>query len=171
VLFNLTVMITHIPGVVNTSTQIGVLHYSIHFLLVMSALLMWMPVLGPFKELHISWPARMGYLFLQSIVPTVPAGWLTFAEGPVYKHYNVPVRVWGLTVANDQQIAGAIMKVGGSFYLWGVIIYMYFGPYKDGANLDSSYIRTRGDDDMLTYEQVTSAFDKVPPAPEPERSN
>jgi len=171
VLFNLTVMITHIPGVVNTSTQIGVLHYSIHFLLVMSALLMWMPVLGPFKELHISWPARMGYLFLQSIVPTVPAGWLTFAEGPVYKHYNVPVRVWGLTVANDQQIAGAIMKVGGSFYLWGIIIYMYFGPYKDGANLDSSYIRKRDDDDMLTYEQVTSAFDKVPPAPEPERSN
>jgi len=171
VLFNLTVMITHIPGVVNTSTQIGVLHYSIHFLLVMSALLMWMPVLGPFKELHISWPARMGYLFLQSIVPTVPAGWLTFAEGPVYKHYNVPVRVWGLTVANDQQIAGAIMKVGGSFYLWGVIIYMYFGPYKDGANLDSSYIRKRDVDDTLTYEQVTSAFDKVPPAPEPERSN
>ena len=171
VLFNLTVMITHIPGVVNTSAQIGVLHYSIHFLLVMSALLMWMPVLGPFKELHISWPARMGYLFLQSIVPTVPAGWLTFAEGPVYKHYNVPVRVWGLTVANDQQIAGAIMKVGGSFYLWGIIIYMYFGPYKDGANLDSSYIRKRGDDDLLTYEQVTSAFDKVPPAPEPERSN
>ena len=171
VLFNLTVMITHIPGVVNTSSRIGVLHYSIHFLLVMSALLMWMPVLGPFKELHISYPARMGYLFLQSIVPTVPAGWLTFAEGPVYKHYNVPVRVWGLTVANDQQIAGAIMKVGGSFYLWGIIIYMYFGPYKDGANLDSSYIRTRGDDDMLTYEQVTSAFDKVPPAPEPERSN
>ena len=142
VLFNLTVMITHIPGVVNTSAQIGVLHYSIHFLLVMSALLMWMPVLGPFKELHISWPARMGYLFLQSIVPTVPAGWLTFAEGPVYKHYNVPVRVWGLTVANDQQIAGAIMKVGGSFYLWGIIIYMYFGPYKDGANLDSSYMTT-----------------------------
>jgi putative membrane protein len=157
--------------VVNTSTQIGVLHYSIHFLLVMSALLMWMPVLGPFKELHISWPARMGYLFLQSIVPTVPAGWLTFAEGPVYKHYNVPVRVWGLTVANDQQIAGAIMKVGGSFYLWGVIIYMYFGPYKDGANLDSSYIRKRDVDDTLTYEQVTSAFEKVPPAPEPERSN
>jgi hypothetical protein len=48
---------------------------------------------------------------------------------------------------------------------------MYFGPYKDGANLDSSYIRKRDDDDMLTYEQVTSAFDKVPPAPEPERSN
>ena len=26
----------------------------------------------------------MLYLFLMSIVPTVPAGWLTFAEGIVY---------------------------------------------------------------------------------------
>jgi putative membrane protein len=146
----------------------------------MTALLMWMPVIGPFKELHISYPAKMGYLFLQSIVPTVPAGWLTFAEGPVYKHYNIPVRVWGLSVANDQQIAGAIMKVGGSFYLWGIIIYMYFGPYKDGAGLDQSYIRRKqaaalmpadSDDALLTYEHVTSVFESVPPAPEPERSS
>ena len=28
---------------------------------------------------------KMIYLFAQSIVPTVPAGWLTFAEGAVYK--------------------------------------------------------------------------------------
>ena len=179
VLFNLTVMVTHIPGVVNTSTEIATLHYSLHFLLVTTALLMWMSVIGPFKELHISYPAKMGYLFLQSVVPTVPAGWLTFAEGPVYKHYNSPVRVWGLSVATDQQIAGAIMKVGGSFYLWGVIIYMYFGPYKDGSGLDQSYLRRNripsaeivGHDDVaLTYEQVTSAFASVPPAPEPERS-
>ena len=182
VLFNLMVMVTHIPGVVNTSTTNGALHYSLHFLLVMTALLMWMPVIGPFKELHISYPAKMGYLFLQSIIPTVPAGWLTFAEGPVYKHYNIPVRVWGLSVANDQQIAGAIMKVGGSFYLWGIIIYMYFGPYKDGDGLDlrknrlqdvdgAAPMESVSDDELLTYEQVADAFSKVPAAPEPERSS
>ena len=30
----------------------------------------------------------MIYLFLQSVVPTVPAAWLTFAEGAVYKAYD-----------------------------------------------------------------------------------
>ena len=33
-------------------------------------------------------PGKMIYLFLQSVVPTVPAGWLTFAEGAVYKAYD-----------------------------------------------------------------------------------
>ena len=61
------------------------------------------------------------YLFLQSVVPTVPAGWLTFAEGVVYKHYNQPVRVWGISATDDQQIAGAIMKIGGSMFLWALV--------------------------------------------------
>ncbi|MCU1398211.1 MAG: hypothetical protein JWN62_1320, partial [Acidimicrobiales bacterium] len=78
VLFNLTVMVTHIPGVVNTSTESGPLHYSLHFALVSTALLMWMPVIGPFKELQMGYPGKMVYLFLQSVIPTVPAGWLTF---------------------------------------------------------------------------------------------
>ena len=42
---------------------------------------MWMPVCGPFPELRISYGGKMIYLFLQSVVPTVPAGWLTFADG------------------------------------------------------------------------------------------
>ena len=60
-----------------------------------ASLLMWMPVCGPFPELQMGTGGKMIYLFLQSVVPTVPAGWLTFAEGVVYKAYDGPVRVWG----------------------------------------------------------------------------
>ena len=80
----------------------------------MASLLMWMPVCGPFRELQMGTGGKMIYLFLQSVVPTVPAGWLTFAEGSVYDAYDKPVRVWGLSVTDDQQLAGAIMKIGGS---------------------------------------------------------
>jgi putative membrane protein len=81
VVFNVVVMVTHIPPVVNASVQSAPLHYSLHLLLVLTALLMWMPVVGPFLELRLSDAAKPVYLFLQSVVPTVPAGWLTFAEG------------------------------------------------------------------------------------------
>jgi putative membrane protein len=54
VVFNLAVMVTHIPPVVNASVQSGPLHYSLHTLLVLTALLMWMPVVGPFHELRMS---------------------------------------------------------------------------------------------------------------------
>ena len=49
---------------------------------------MWMPVCGPFPELRIGPAGKMIYLFLMSVVPTVPAGWLTFADGVVYKAYD-----------------------------------------------------------------------------------
>ncbi|MCU1366914.1 MAG: hypothetical protein JWN39_2553 [Ilumatobacteraceae bacterium] len=182
VLFNMTVMVTHIPGVVNTSTENGPLHYSLHFALVSTALLMWMPVIGPFKELQMGYPGKMVYLFLQSVIPTVPAGWLTFADGVVYKHYDIPVRVWGINVINDQQVAGGIMKVGGTMFMWTIIIYMFFKRFSVGFDEQQRFRRVKTvrravdpadpghADATLTYEQVTDVFDRVPAAPEPERT-
>jgi len=74
VVFNIVVMVTHIPGVVNASTTNGALHYGVHLLVVLSAVLMWMPVVGPFREFHMGYGGKMIYLFLMSVVPTVPAG-------------------------------------------------------------------------------------------------
>ena len=165
-LFNLGVVISHIPGVVNASVSNGPLHYFVHVLLVLTSILMWMPVCGPLKELQMAPMPKMIYLFLNSVVATIPAGWLTFAEGVVYKHYNIPTRVWGVSVSNDQQIAGAIMKLGGSIFLWTIIVAMFVKHFvktfrdenKDG------YIRQ---EEVLTTADVERAFEATPPAEEP----
>jgi putative membrane protein len=157
VVFNVVVMVTHIPPVVNASVQSAPLHYSLHLALVLTALLMWMPVVGPFHELRISDAAKPIYLFLQSVVPTVPAGWLTFAEGVVYKHYNQPVRIWNLSVTDDQQLAGAIMKVGGSIFLWALVVFYFFKRFGTTWKEDNTYRRT-----PLTFDQVQSEFDSSP---------
>jgi len=169
-LFNLGVVISHIPGVVNASVSNGPLHYFVHVLLVVTSVLMWMPVCGPLKELQMAPMPKMIYLFLNSVVATIPAGWLTFAEGVVYKHYNIPTRVWGVPVSNDQQIAGAIMKLGGSIFLWTIIVAMFVKHFvktfrdenKDG------YIRQ---EDVLTTADVERAFEATPPAEEPTSRN
>ena len=44
VVFNVVVMITHIPLLVNQSVNNGLLHYSLHILLVVTALLVWLPI-------------------------------------------------------------------------------------------------------------------------------
>jgi putative membrane protein len=156
VVFNVVVMVTHIPPVVNASVQSGPLHYSLHLLLVVTALLMWMPVVGPFHELRMSDAAKPIYLFLQSVVPTVPAGWLTFAEGVVYKHYNEPVRVWGISPTDDQQLAGAIMKIGGSIFLWSLVVFYFFKRFGTTWKEDNTYRRT-----PLTFDEVQSEFDST----------
>jgi putative membrane protein len=177
VMFNVVVMVTHIPGVVNRSAENSPLHLLVHMLVVTTALFMWAPVCGPLKELRISTGGKMIYLFLQSVVPTVPAGWLIFAEGAVYRHYDIPVRVFDLTVTEDQQIAGMIMKLGGGVFLWTIVIYLFFTRFVARFEEDNSYRRSARvpnaeivghDDEALTYAAVQEAFERTDPAPEPE---
>ena len=182
VLFNAVVIITHIPGVVTASVDNGPLHYSLHFLVVIASLLMWMPVVGPFPELQMGPLGKCIYLFMQSLVPTIPAAWLTFADNAVYQTYDIPVRVWGMSVQHDQQLAGAIIKTGGAIFLWTIIVFLFFKRFAAGyaaENADSYRRRPpvpaaelTGDADAeapLTTADVERAFARVPVAPE-ERS-
>ncbi|MGH9236238.1 MAG: cytochrome c oxidase assembly protein [Acidimicrobiales bacterium] len=125
-LFNGFQVFTHAPGTVNTAVSNALVHYLVHTVLVLAAFLLWVPVCGPLPELRISYPAQMLYLFVTSIIPTVPAGWLTFAEGAVYSAYDIPARLWGISVTSDQQAAGAIMKLVGGGFLWVIITIRFF---------------------------------------------
>ena len=80
VIFNAVVLASHWPVVVNNSVQIGALHYGVHVVIVSTAFLMWIPICGPWPELRLGAPGQMIYLFLMSIIPTVPGAWLTMAD-------------------------------------------------------------------------------------------
>ncbi|MDO8392165.1 MAG: cytochrome c oxidase assembly protein [Actinomycetota bacterium] len=158
VLFNGVVMLLHVPGVVNTATVNGPLHYLLHVLVVVTALLMWAPVVGPFPELQMKPPGKMIYLFLLGVVPTVPSMWLSMAEKPVYSHYGrQPVRVWAISAIDDQQIAGVIMKVGGGLFLWTIMGYIWFARFGKERENENTY---RREEQTLTFDEVSAAFDR-----------
>jgi hypothetical protein len=75
--------------------------------------------------------------------------------------------VWGLSVTTDQQIAGAVMKVGGSIFLWSIIVFLWFKRFMAGYGERQSYVRKP--EPSLTYEDVTREFERVPARPEPPR--
>jgi putative membrane protein len=172
VIFNVGVMVIHIPALVNAAVTNGPLHYSLHVMTVLTALLMWMPVCGPLPEVRLQPAGKMIYLFAQSIIPTVPAAWLTFADGVVYTSYDHLPRVFGLTVTDDQQIAGVLMKVGGSIFLWSIVTVLFFNRFMKNWSQENGYARMRmpdaeivgNDDEQLTYEQVASEFERSAPA-------
>ena len=122
VTYNAVLLITHIPALVNRSAAGGPLHYSLHVLLVFSALMLWTPVCGPAKEWRMSYGAMMTYLFCT-----------------VYNHYDTPVRGWGMSVLSDQQLAGGIMKLGGAIFLWALIITIFFTRFMKGFFAEQSY--------------------------------
>lgn len=126
-LFNAVVIFTHIPVVVDASLHNGLLHFGLHALLLLSSLIVWMPLLSPLPEVPRLQPlARMLFLFLQSIVPTVPASFLTFGDHPLYKFYETVPRLWGISALDDMRFAGLIMKILWGFSLWITITVVFF---------------------------------------------
>jgi putative membrane protein len=128
--FNAVIVLTHWPSWVNLTLQSEPFHFFSHVLLTGSAMCMWWPVLSPLPEMPtLSYPMRMVYLFLQSIVPTVPASFLTFGSTPIYRFYTTVPRIWGLDAVTDQRIAGLEMKLLGGAILWAVIAVVFFKWY------------------------------------------
>jgi putative membrane protein len=126
-LYNGVLLFTHWPAVVEASVRSEPLHFSLHLLLVVSAFVMWWPVLSPLPEMPpLSAPMQMLYLFLQSIAPTIPASFLTFGHTPLYPVYATFPRIWGISVLDDQLIAGLVMKLAGTAILWGFIAAIFF---------------------------------------------
>jgi putative membrane protein len=166
VAFNALQLLTHWPGVVNTSVENALVHYVVHAALVSTAFLLWIPVCGPLPELRISYPAQMLYLFVTSIVPTVPAAWLTFAEGSVYSAYDIPQRLGDISVTTDQQAAGLMMKLVGGGFLWLIITIRFFQWASKFSDTDKA-VDQAGPVHDLTWADVEREFEKHPPPPDP----
>jgi putative membrane protein len=171
VIFNGAILLTHWPAMVDLAVRLGPVHYVLHLMLVSASLLMWMPVCGPLPEYRLSPPGQMLYLFLMSIVPTVPAAWLTFADGVVYHVYDRPDRLFGISAVDDQQIAGLTMKLLGGGFLWGIIIYLFFKWAADEERADRARTKVVSrqpstvDEPVLTWNEVERELQHLGPGP------
>jgi len=126
-IFNVGIAFTHWPALVNLSVRSEPMHFTLHTLIFASAIIMWWPVVDPLPGLgRLSEPGKMLYLFAQSILPTVPASFLTFAHVPIYSAYAEFPRLWGISAVTDQMVAGLIMKILGGLLLWIVIAVIFF---------------------------------------------
>lgn len=129
-LFNGFIAISHAAVWVNFTAANDLAHALAHVALITVAAVMWLPVIHRLRGLPpMSTPVRMVYLFLQSILPNVPTAFLVFAETGVYAWYTAAPRLFGIGVVEDQQTAGAIMKLGGTMVIWTTITVMFFRWY------------------------------------------
>ncbi len=114
-------LLTQMPITVDNlrGNQLG--SFGLDLVWLVGGLLMWWPVRGPLEEDRFTDPVKMVYLFVVSVPALVPAGFLTWATFPIYRLYELAPQVGGITDTFDQQLAGAIMKVGGDLWLWGWI--------------------------------------------------
>lgn len=127
VIFNVVFITIHWPDALQLMLTSAPAHLLVHALLFAGAFLMWMPVLSPTPAIpKLGRPMQMLYLFLQSLLPTIPASFLTFSSVAIYPIYGEASLAWGLTPVADQTIAGVVMKLGGGLLLWITIAVIWF---------------------------------------------
>jgi putative membrane protein len=140
ILFQVVLVGTHLPSVVELYTSNSLVHFSLHALWVVSGGVFWLPILGsqPFVK-PLRRPAKIVYLIAATVAPTVPASFLTWTETAFYPSYADAPRVWGISPVLDLQLAGMVMKLGGGIILWSFII----GIFSRWATSESRTERSR----------------------------
>ena len=118
----------HVPTFYDAALYNGYLHIIEHIMFLCVAFIGWWPVLGflPKTAPRASYPVQMLYLFATMVSSTLLGALISLATSPIYPFYlNAPLvsgviplpafangsRLWGLSIMDDQQIAGLIMWV------------------------------------------------------------
>jgi putative membrane protein len=118
---------SHLPPVVDgfRRTQFG--SFTVDLAWLIGGLVMWWPVLAPNPTIsRVSYPWKIGYLFLSTLVPIVPAAFMTYADFPLYSLYELAPRVNGIAAITDQQAAGLIMKAVADPIIWLAMAIVFF---------------------------------------------
>lgn len=127
ILFNLLIVVFHWPAFVTLTIQNGLIHFLAHLVMVLSFVVVWMVIVSPAPEIRTYSPiVQMVFLFLQSVIPTIPASFLTFGSKPLYKVYVDLPKLYGINALEDQRVAGLVMKLGSGLLLWAVIAVIFF---------------------------------------------
>ena len=126
--FNLVLLGTHAPPVIALQLDSTLFHAADHLVLIASGLFMWMALYSPVPDVvrPLQPLPSMFYLFLMTLLPTIPSAFLVFGDATLYPAYESVLRPWDVNVVDDMQVAGLIMKLGGGFYLWTIIAVKYF---------------------------------------------
>lgn len=115
----------HDPNAYNAALQYAWVHDIEHLSFFLTAVLFWWQVIPAAPRLRRPMPPGLQIAYLGSLIPInmLTGIAFTFSQAPVYSYYISVPRLWGLSVMQDQMLAGAILWIPGSMmYLVGVLI-------------------------------------------------
>jgi putative membrane protein len=135
--FNLMVVVTHMPPVVDTLMVSQAGSFLNDMLWLSGGLLFWWPVVvGTPGGSQLRELAKIGYLGFQIIAMKPMFVYLTFSRFPQYATFELAPRISGISARADQQIAGLLMEVGGMIIILiavGVVFLKWYAKEESGV--------------------------------------
>ena len=123
----------HLPALYQSAVTNDAVHALQHILFVSFGIAMWMALLGPLpKPAWFGNGAKIAYIVAVRLIGSVLANALLWSSGVLYPRYAAGQAEWGITAANDQSAAGAIMMIEGSIVTIGLFCWLFLRAAREG---------------------------------------
>jgi putative membrane protein len=131
--FNIGISLWHIPAIYDAGLQNSSIHHFQHVIFLTLSIISWWPVMSRLDELpRLGYGLQILYLFITSTVLQIPLfGILTFSNQAFYPTYIHAPRVFMESAADDQAMAGVIMKVLGLIIYTVPLIVIFYKWYNE----------------------------------------
>ena len=133
-LYTATIAVWHLPPFYDLMMRSHEVHIVTHLMFMVSATIMWWPVMSPVAELpRLGSGVGMLYLFLVGIPMQLVAALITLSDNVLYPWYSVAPRTFGLSPLDDQVLGGLLMWVPGNLWMFLAIGVLFFRWAKESA--------------------------------------
>lgn len=124
VVFNVVMTVTNWPGVIDTLmvSQLG--SFALDLSWIAGGLVFWYPIIVAYPHGESLQPiVKMGYLSLNAFLVRPPFAMMIFSGSPIYASYELAPPIGSIDPLADQQLGGAIMKIGTAWVMAvGVVV-------------------------------------------------
>lgn len=133
-LFSASLAFWHLRPFYDLMMRIHEVHVATHLMFMVTATIMWWPVMSRVPELPRLRPLpAMLYLFLVCLPMQVIGALITFSDQDLYPWYASAPRTWGLSPIDDQRLGGLLMWIPGNLWIFGAIAILFFKWSKEDA--------------------------------------
>jgi putative membrane protein len=124
-LFNGNLWLWHAPPLFAAMMENTGLHLCANLLYLITGLLFWWPLLSPMQKPALSLGGKLAYLFFSDMPMMLLGAGMTFS-GPLYAFSMTNPTMYMVVTAEDQQLGGLLMWIGGSLFFYIVVASIFF---------------------------------------------
>ena len=135
--FGIALAVTHLPAVIDTLRPSPWGSFAITSAWLVAAVALWSPLVGPLAGRHRpTYFVGLLYLAVPFLFPKVLGAFFLFRDNALYDVYEGAPRVWeSVSAVDDQQTAGLLLWVIGSFMVIAALGVLFFRWYEEDRRM------------------------------------
>ena len=133
IIYSLVVGVWHAPSLYDLALRNKLVHVAEHITFFLAALLYWWPLLSPSRVLpRRNYGVQMLYLVAVIVTMTPAFAYITFSDHVLYPTYEfAPRLIENFSAADDQLLAGTMMKLIGMVVSLGTFMIAFYRWYQE----------------------------------------